>query len=65
MIVTNVNLEDSNNTDLMIACDIDRNFYISIDDSTNFYIKPSEWDSFIEKLQQAKKLLQQNESKDQ
>lgn len=67
MKITNINFDDGNDTDLMVACDTDGEFYISIDNSKNFYIKPSEWDSFIEKLQQAKQLLQpqEDESNDQ
>ncbi len=46
---------------LSMGLDTDKDIYICIDKGTNFYIKVSEWDSFIEKLQQAKQLLQSQE----
>ena len=61
MVIANVNFEDSQKIYLMIGCDTDGDFYLCIDDGAYFIIKPSEWDFFIEKLQQVKQLLQQQE----
>lgn len=61
MKIDSINFRDTENSILTIELDTDNDFYIYIDDGTNFIIKLSEWDFFIEKLQQAKQLLQQEE----
>lgn len=61
MKIDSINFSDIENNTLSVRLDADGDFYFSIGNNESFFIKPSEWDSFIEKLQQAKQLLQQQE----